>query len=336
MLLRERLHTHMRNPKFLACGLLLLGLGAAFGQDGGLTGPVSGMVFDADSRSLRPVVGVPGAAYLGQPAVSGLDWASVAPNGRAALVLANAQLRLLRWSSDGTSRADIIVEEAQTPGRVAWSADSSAVAVYENSGRLRVWRTRTAQPAGDFDPSLLSGRISALAVENSGAVVLGVEDATAGGVFRVSPGATPVMVAAMASPGAMAFARNGRDLFVADRATRRVIEIRGYRASAAPIPLADETSGVVEPAAMAVSENGTRLFLADRGKNTVGIYDLTTRTLAGEIALDFAPVSLEPLSGQSLYLLKGGGGGEPFQVLSAGREPAVYFVPAERLALEER
>src|SRR5512134_3362781 len=106
VLLRERLHTHMRNPKFLACGLLLLALGAAFGQDGGLTGPVSGMVFDADSRSLRPVVGVPGAAYLGQPAVSGLDWASVAPNGRAALVLSNAQLRLLRWSSEGSALAE--------------------------------------------------------------------------------------------------------------------------------------------------------------------------------------------------------------------------------------
>ncbi len=336
MLLRERLHNHMRNPKFLACGLLLFALGAAFGQNGGLTGPVSGMVFDAESRAVRPVVGVPGAAYLGQPAVSDLDWASVAPNGRAALVLANAQLRLLRWVPDGSALAEIIAEEAQTPGRVVWSADSSTVAVYENSGRLRVWPAQTAQPAGDVDLSLLSGRVSALAVEKSGTVVLGMEDATAGGVFRVSPGRTPVLVSAMASPGAMAFARNGQDLFVADRATRRVIEIRSYRALAAPIPLADETSGIVEPAAMAMSEDGTRLFLVDKGRNTVGIYDLTTRSLAGEIALDFVPVSLEPLSGHSLYLLKGGGGGEPFQVLSAGREPAVYFVPAERLVLEER
>jgi hypothetical protein len=53
---------------------------------------------------------------------------------------------------------------------------------------------------------------------------------------------------------------------------------------------------------------------------------LATGEIAGEIALDFTPSAVEPLSA-SAYLLNPGATG-PLQVLDARAQAAVYFVPA--------
>ena len=52
-----------------------------------LTGPTSGLLFDAPSRAIRVVMGVPGAAYLGAALASDLDNGSVSPNGRLAVAM---------------------------------------------------------------------------------------------------------------------------------------------------------------------------------------------------------------------------------------------------------
>ena len=59
-----------------------------------LRGPVSRVVFDQNARALRPMLGVPGAAYLAAPLVSGIDAASVSPDGSAALAVQEGRLVL--------------------------------------------------------------------------------------------------------------------------------------------------------------------------------------------------------------------------------------------------
>ena len=57
-------------------------------------GPVSGIVFDAKAKSLRPIMGVPGASYLGNALAADMDLAAVSPDGKFAL----------SGSADGTMR----------------------------------------------------------------------------------------------------------------------------------------------------------------------------------------------------------------------------------------
>ncbi|MGA3079142.1 MAG: hypothetical protein ABSG56_36370 [Bryobacteraceae bacterium] len=53
----------------------------------GVAGPVTGFIFDAQLGAVRPMLGIPGAAYLGNGVAIGLDAASVAPDGSAALAV---------------------------------------------------------------------------------------------------------------------------------------------------------------------------------------------------------------------------------------------------------
>ena len=50
--------------------LCLAPLSANAQNSGRIEGPISGVIFDRSSRALRPMIGVPGASYLG-PAIAG-------------------------------------------------------------------------------------------------------------------------------------------------------------------------------------------------------------------------------------------------------------------------
>ena len=70
--------------------LIALGALAVTGwaqSSAGLAGPVTGFVFDAQAGAVRPMLGIPGAAYLGNVVAAGLQAASVSPNGSAALAV---------------------------------------------------------------------------------------------------------------------------------------------------------------------------------------------------------------------------------------------------------
>lgn len=68
----------------------LLALSLAAQPGGSLSAPALGLVFDAKAGVLRPVLGVPGASYVGAPLEHALELrlAVVAPNGRFALAVA--------------------------------------------------------------------------------------------------------------------------------------------------------------------------------------------------------------------------------------------------------
>ena len=82
-------------PIILFSLLLVAALGLP-AQEGGLGGPVSGLVFDARAGAIRPVLGVPGGAHLGVASASGLSWATAAPSGKLALGFSEGRLLLLR------------------------------------------------------------------------------------------------------------------------------------------------------------------------------------------------------------------------------------------------
>ena len=62
-----------------ACALV------ALGEDSRMSGPIPGFVFHSPTRSIRPIVGVPGSAYLGAMVAQDFDAASVSPLGKSGL-----------------------------------------------------------------------------------------------------------------------------------------------------------------------------------------------------------------------------------------------------------
>jgi len=216
------------------------------------------------------------------------------------------------------------------PERAAWSADGSGAVIYSGAeGRLQFLRNLLENPVAGAAVEA-PGPVVAL-VASGECAVAGVGSERGGGVYLVCPDAPARLLAAVAQPAALALANGGRDLFVADRATGRILEIRGFRDEATVMAFAEDSTGNSDPVGLAVSADQRRLFVADRAAKRVDTYDLESRALLGQIAVEWEPALLEPLALRSVFLLKSSGSGqEPLLVLDAGREPAVYFVPAGR------
>lgn len=311
--------------KALWIAMFLFAASGLHGEAGAIGGLISGVVFDAPSRSLRPVVGVPGAAYLGQPVTRGFDAVSVAPDGRQAIVLAAGRLY---WMSDVLAGlpARELAEDVGPWELAAWRKDSSKVAL-SAGGRLL-----TASADGRIVPLSLEsvpGATSSLAVADDGSVLAGVAGA---GVYLLEEGAAPVLVAALADPVSIAAA--GDRVWVADRASGQVLEIRRYREAPELILFAGAGQGVSDPVAVALSRRGAALWVADAaGRKTIR-FDLATGEPAGQVNLDFEPARLEALGAAGFVLNEHAGHGEALQVLVEDSAPGVYFVPAPTLGEE--
>ncbi len=310
-------------PIALVFGLVAV---AAAAESSGPSGPVSGAVFDKRSRSVRPIIGVPGSSYLGGDLASGLDEAAVSPDGRAALALSEGRLSLVR-GLERLSPIAVGVDGALTDAeRMAWSADSSTAVLYSSaSRRLQVIRDLDKAPvAGEVTELRAEGRVASLGVDASGNVVAGVEGV---GVFLLAAGRTERLLASFRNPVALLLARKGTDLFVVDREGAAIVEIRDFLNAGSVIPFAE---GLSAPSGVALSSDARRMFIADAGDRKLKVFDVSSRTPLSETELDFTPTGLDPLTSDALSLIGAGGENQPYFILDGGSNPAVYFVPAGR------
>lgn len=321
-------------------------------QSGSIRGPVSGIVYDGAERAIRPMMGVPGAAYLGAPIAGRVDFASIAPDGRRALAVTGGRLFLLRGLNTGAVRWVPLEEESAVP-MVAWRADSAAAAVWSRGGnRIRLWsalassdagspgptnpraESRSARVARQNDPELtelgrVAGPLTTLGVDSLDQVVFGVEGE---GLYLAAAGRRPSLIAPMRRPSAIAFAANDL-LYATDQARGEVIEVSRYGGSPDVTLLAGADRAVADPIGAALSPDGRSLVVAGAASRKVVYLDRATRAAVAAVDLDFEPSGIEPLSGASLFLLKSRrSAGETLQVLEASRQPAVYFVPAASIA----
>ena len=282
----------------------------ALSQQTELRGPVAGFLYERAARSLRPVLGILGSAHLGDPLLSGVDAAAVSPDGRIALAVADGDLIRVDLSSGDRQR---------TPGagaadRVLWNRISSAALIANAStGRLALW-----EPAGGItELAAMPNAIAAAAVSDSGDLAV----ASGGGIYAVARAGNPRLIAPVEEFGGLAL--QAGDLFFVDRGSKTIYRVRDFASSASVEKIGAAPAGA---AGLGLSRDGQTLFVASGESRSIHAIRVATGEAAGEIALDFAPSAVEPLSG-SAFLLNPGESG-PLQVLDVRSEPAVYFVPA--------
>lgn len=309
----------MRNAKQLILLLCLAALTLS-AQDTRLAGPVSGVLFDPQAHALRPVVGVLGAAYLGDALVADLDFAAVSPDGKLAVVVQNERATVLRGLDTGRLEPAAL-ETAAGVTRASWSADSSAVALWNGAGQLEVWTSLASAPSRALAAVVEAPVAVAVAPEGRNAVA-----ATGnGGIELLAEGASRRLLT-LERISALALA--GGDLFVADAARNEILALRGYAEAGDAQLFANAARGVEDPSALGVSPDGRLLYVAGRSARSLTAFDLASSEIRGVAELDFEPTSVERFAG-SLYRLTSGANGVPVQVLDSARALAVYFVPAE-------
>lgn len=320
-------YSHMQAGRIL-CALGAFAISGWAQPSAGVAGPVTGYVFDALSGALRPMLGIPGAAYLGGLIVTGLDIASVAPDGSAALAVQQSGEPLLYTGLRGaTPVAVTIAGTIAAPDHFAWSSDGGSAAIYSShGGQGQILRGLATSPAAGppIDLSALPAPLTVLAFDGQ-RLIAGVSG-DAGGIYLASASSGVQRVASAASPSAIALA--GGDLYFADSQSQRIFQVLSYAGTPAPAVFAGDSS-VNSPAGLQVSADGQRLYVANGGNRKLVIYDIASRSPAGSIDLSFTPTRMDRFGDSSVFLLNGGGQG-PLYVLRDGGpgKAAVYFVPA--------
>jgi WD40 repeat protein len=307
----------------------------AAGQTASLRGPVSGLIYDHPSRSIRPVVGFPGSSYLGQPALRDVETVFLAPDGESALVVEDGQVVLIRGLRNGNLTKILVSELNGQVDHVAWASSSGSLVAYCSSmRRLLRLDVRTSPPMSgpSTDLSYLEGDVTGVVTNDDASLtVIGFRHPTQGGLYAVSEGAPPVQLSATKDPGAAVFADSANVLYAIDRDARQILRFpNGVYGGWEWLSFSGESERLADPVGIALSPDGQRLYVAGGVDRMIREYDLRSLELLLEIRLDVIPQGLSPLPATSSVFVLGPqkGGEQPTWLLDARRVPSVSFVPA--------
>jgi hypothetical protein len=293
-------------------------------------GPISGFVYSHASRTIRPMLGIPGAARLGSPILDAVDFASIGPNGRWALVTRSGLSSFVHDLADLKPADSTIKGLIDAVDRVVWNRDGSFALLYSSSAnRLQRVHLSEADVVADAPMDLsLWGQVTVLAIDPAGQqIAFGVAGS---GLYLFGAGQSPALLSSMAQPAAAAFDGAGRRLYAVDLEQQRIMSFESGATALEFATLAPSDAPALKPVGLAVSGDGRYLLLADSATPAVWVYDTVSGDLANTIPLDFTPSRFEPLSSAPTYLLNGDNSKEWLLVLDARQLPGVSFVPANQ------
>ncbi len=309
------------------CGAAL----SCFGQGIQVGGPITGLVYDAPSKSLRQILGMPGAARLGAPLLSEVDWASVAPDGRTAVVVVNGEARLVS-SKDITQESPgaPIMGLLSAPRFSSWAEDSSSLVLYSAENRSLQWVRLNAQSV-EADPAMpltgFDGEVTAMAADKASAVT--VLSVAGSGVYLVGSSGAATLLLPSAEVSAIALEPGGQTLWVADRTNAQLVQLTELGFTPTAQVLISDPEKLADISALGLSFDKRRLYLASRSTQLLYEFDRSAALLSEGIALDAPAELLLPLGRPSLRLLgQRGKLGAPLYLLDEKSGPGLFFVPA--------
>jgi hypothetical protein len=271
-------------------------------------GPFAGLVFDPPSRALRPVFGLPGAARLHSPVLTEVDWASVAPDGKTAIIQQRDGIRLLAFTTL-QEPVEVSLHGAapiNTPLLSAWAADSSAVVLFSAGSCALQWIHIDRQDA-TADPIVpitgIEGTVTALAAHRpSGLIVLAVAQQ---GIYRITPATpAPFFLLPTTDPSAITLAPDGGTLWVADRTQAQLLQLSlNADNQPAAVTLSADPDKLADVSALALSSDQKSLYITTRLSKLLHRLDRSTTQLTEGLALDAPATMLLPFGRPSVFLL---------------------------------
>jgi hypothetical protein len=314
--------------------VLLLGCVAAWlTAQTPLGGPSLGYVFDAQNQALRPIIGIPGAAFFGAPMASSTPIGSSSFSLRQNVaVVNNGAWNALTLAPAGVTGTINLPGTVPTNARVVVSETGSAAAFYDaaNNAMTIVTAITGGSPvASGVSLDALPGAITRLAVADDGSLL--VSSSVAGGseaLFWIGSNGATLQLATLQSTASILLWNSGANALVTDAGANQIWQIQSPGSNAAITLLASNTDGVVGPVGAAISSDGRQLWVANEGKqNVLGINLATRATLS--LPCGFHLATLLPLTDGTSFRLNHPGK-DPMWMLdtSASTGPRVVFVPA--------
>jgi len=223
---RGGVYLHMHTGKLLiALGALAISGWAQ--PSAGVAGPVTGFIFRCAGGRVRPMLGIPGAAYLGQAVASGLGAASVAPDGSTALaVQPGGKLVVYYGLRNATPAAAAVAGAIAGADHFAWADNSATAAIYSSrtsQGQVVTSLAHSPAAAAAIDLSGLPGQVTALAFDGQ-RLILAVASNDSGGIYLAGASSGVQRIASAANPSAISWA--GGSLYFADNQSQQLFQVQ--------------------------------------------------------------------------------------------------------------
>ncbi len=321
----------MRATLFFVLGLISAGGMPA--QQPSVGGPVEALTFDAPTRSLRAVIGVPNAASFGPALLDNLDFASVAPLQNYGIALEGGKYLVVSGLGSKTiSSAPIAGVTADAEG-IVWSGDGSLAVLYSRAGRW--FQTIAGFPGAPaagalIDVSPLGGSLTAVAVDTPGKQIAVAVSGDNGAVYQSAGGQfTPLI--SMVNPVSLAFSSDGRTLYALDAASLQVkaVLLGGQGFQTLPLP------GMTNPIAIQSvedSQNRELLYVAGGSDRILRILDVASQQIVSDVQLSFRPTTVDAFGNGGFVLASRSQAANPLWLFARMPQPgAYYFVPAIQL-----
>jgi hypothetical protein len=309
-------------------------LGGFLFAQGEITGPVTGLLVDQESRSIRPILGIPGSAYAGTAAVQNMDFAVAASDGRTALVARESALYVVRRIDAGTPVWRQLGEAAPS-GPAAWSENATALA-FVSGARVDLWKNVPSEPelAGSIDLTWFTESVAGLAVDPEARyAVATTRSEQGGGLYLLKPGEYPRLLVSLATPGSLIL-KDGI-LYASDPGRNEVLRISDWDFSMQVSMVATPGHGVDSPVGIVLSGDAKTLFIASAASRQLLAVDANTGVHRASLELDFTPTRLESMSGGEWLLLHAGVPGEsPAQMVNANTLKRA-FVPVSAMTVAD-
>ncbi len=321
--------------------LFVLGLISANGlpaQQPSVGGPVEAFTFDAPTRSLRAVIGVPNAASFGPALLDNLDFASVAPLQNYGIVLEGGKyLAVSGLGSKTISSAPIVGVTAGADG-IVWSGNGSLAILYSRTGRWfqTVAGFPGAPAAGALvDVSPLGGSLTAVAVDTLGKQIAVAISGDNGAVYQSADGQFTPLVS-MVNPVSLSFSSDGQTLYALDAASVQVkaVLLGGQGVQTLALPRMTDPIAIQS---LEDSQNRQLLYVAGGSDRILRIVDVASQQIVSDMPLNFRPTSLDPFGNGGFVLASRSQGANPLWLFASTPQPgAAYFVPAIQLHAPDR
>jgi hypothetical protein len=337
----------MRSAIFFALGLVSSSCLAA--PRVSLTGPVEAYTFDAPTRSLRAVIGFPGAASFGPALRVNLEFASVAPLQTYAIGFERGECLLISGLGSSALSTSVLSGVVAQPEGIAWSGDGSVAILYSRSGNWlqTISGLPGAAAAGPrVDGSspgsgLGGGMLASVAANLHGTEIAAGVTAGAGGetgaVYLSSDGQNFSSLATVAKPIALSFSSDGATLYVLDGGVSQVVAVNvsshGYQA----IPLKGLTNPVAIQA-VANSQNNQQLYIVSSwaDASVLRILDVPSQQIVTDVSLSFQATGLDQFGSNSFIVAARAQAANPLWLFTSSPLPGAYFVPAVQLHYPDR
>ncbi len=287
------------------------------GQPGAISGPSLGLVLDSEAMVLRPILGIPGAATLGDPLALEfqVSRAALSPVKGYALAVRADDSSVMLVRAGGEVSAVPIAET--NPDAIAFNPTGTIAALYFNaSKRVQIIEGLPDSPKLLRSAELpkLSVPLSSLAVSADGSSLLvAVNVSDAAEAYLLPSSGTARRLGSFGVISALRFVDDGANVLIADAQANSVFLVQSTTGETTL--LASERDGISEPADLAVE--GRRILVANKASGVITVLDR-----------DGAPPSLVQCTCKPTALLRLAGGSvfrltelsaAPLWVIDAGK-----------------